>query len=170
MSGLTILWVPMAGLTESPPYPNPSFRLHRSTSFATGLSTAPSFLPVLVGGGGGLVFEPWTPRAPPTPPWSPFFPQNPTHSADSNSNVLCRIPGHQLALVPPLIIPTTDYVLHVQREPLRCGSGIKKHTRDRPCPSADSEGASVDFTLSAAASCMSRFVNRSTLDYCSFQS
>ena len=123
-----------------------------------------------IGGGGGLVFEPWTPRAPPTPPWSPFFPQNPTHSADSNSNVLCRIPGHQLALVPPLIIPTTDYVLHVQREPLRCGSGIKKHTRDRPCPSADSEGASVDFTLSAAASCMSRFVNRSTLDYCSFQS
>ena len=88
--------------------------------------------------GGGLVFEPWPPRAPPTPPWSPFCPQNPTHSTDSNSNVLCRIPGHRLTLVLPLILPTTDYVLYIEHEPLRCGAWINKHTQDRPHPSPDS--------------------------------
>ena len=34
---------------------------------------------------------------------------------------LCMIPGHRLALIPSLIIPTTYYVLHLEHEPLRCG-------------------------------------------------
>ena len=47
----SILWAPMADFTDFFPSPNPSFRLRRPTSFATGLSVALSFLPVLVGGG-----------------------------------------------------------------------------------------------------------------------
>ena len=169
MDGLTVSAL-TAGLTNIlSPSPNPSFCLLRPTSFATVLSAAPSFMYVLVGGG-GLVFEPFPPRAPPPLPWSPFIPRNPTHYADSNSNVLCRIPGHRLAIVPPLIIPTTDYTLHLEHEPLRCGAGIKKHTRDIPRPSPESKGASIDFTLSAATSCLSRIVTRSTLNFCSFHS
>ena len=114
------------------------------------------------------MFEPWPPCAPPNPSWSQFCLRNPTQSADSNSNVLCRIPGQQLALVPPLITPTTDYVLHLQYEPLRCGAGINRHTQDRPCPYPDSKGDSIDFTLSAAASCLSLIITRSTLDCCYF--
>ena len=113
-----------------PTPPNPSSCLLRTTSFASVLSAAPSFMSVLVGG--GSVFEPLTPCAPPPPPLFLFCPRHPTHSADYNSNVFCRIPGHQLALIPPLIIPTTDYVLHLEHKPLQCGAGINKHTRDRP--------------------------------------
>ena len=107
------MWAPMADPTFScgcrwltsrmfPHPPNPSFRLHRPTSFATVLSAAPSFLSVLVGGGG---VGPLPPHALPPPPLFLFCPQHPTHSADYNSNVLCRIPGHRLALIPSLIIP-----------------------------------------------------------------
>ena len=98
----------------------------------------------------------------------PFCSQNPTHSTDSNLNVLCRIPGHRLALVLPLITPTKEYVLHLDNKPIRCEAGINKHTRERPRPSPDSEGASIYFTLSAVTSCMSHIVTRSTLDCCSF--
>ena len=114
------------------------------------------------------MFEPLPPRAPQTPLWSPFCPRNPTHSADSNSNVLCRIPSHRLMLVLPLIISTADYVLHLEYKPLLCGDGINKNTQDRPRQSPDREGASIDFTLSAASSCMLRIVTSSTLECCSF--
>ena len=60
--------------------------------------------------------------------------------------------------------------IHLEHEPLRCGDGINKNNRDRPRPSPDREGASIDFTFSAAASCMSLIVTRSTLDCCSFHS
>ena len=53
---------------------------------------------------GGMVLWPGPPHAPPTPPRFPFCPQNPNHSADSNPNFIFNIPGHQLALVPPLFI------------------------------------------------------------------
>ena len=102
------------------------------------------------------------------PSYHPFCPRHPTHSAGYNFNVLCRIPGHRLALILSLIIPTTDYVLYLEHEPLRCGSGINKHTQDRPRPSPDREGDSICFTLSAVAYCLSRIVTRSTLDQCSF--
>ena len=69
-------------------------------------------------GGGVLVFEPLPPRAPLPPLLFPLFPRHPTPSADYNPNVLCRIPSHQLALIPSLIITTTDYVLHLEHEPL----------------------------------------------------
>ena len=115
-----------------------------------------------------MVFEPLPPRAPLPPLLFPLFPRHPTPSADYNPNVLCRIPGHRLALIPSLIIPTTDYVLHLEHEPLSCGAGINKHTQDIPLTSPDSEGASIYFTLSAVASCLSRIVTRSTLDRCSF--
>ena len=86
----------------------------------TSESDAPLYLSVLVG---GVVVDTWAPsrtpdsavsirpgeeelfwpvplRTHPTPPWSPFCPQKPTHSADSNSVVLCRIPRHRLAIAP----------------------------------------------------------------------
>ena len=119
-------------------------------------------------GGGGLVFEPLAPRPPPPPPLFPFCLRHPTHSADYNSNVLCRIPGHRLALIPSLIIPTTDYVLHIEHQPLQCGAGINKHTQDRPRPSPDRKGDSIYFILSTVASYLSRIVNRSRLNRCSF--
>ena len=147
--------------------PNPSFRLLPPTSFVTVPSAAPSFLSVLVG---GLVFEPLPPRAPPPSTLFPFCPRHPTHSADYNLNILCRIPGRGLTLIPPLIIPTTDYVLHLEHELIRCGAGINKHTRDRPRPPPDSKGASIDFTLSAAASFLSRIITNSTINCCSFHS
>ena len=68
------------------------------------------------------------PRPTPPPPLFSFCPRHPTHSEDYNSNILCRIPGHRLALIPSLIIPTTDYVLRLEHEKLRCGDGIHKHT------------------------------------------
>ena len=121
-------------------------------------------------GGGVLVFEPLPPCAPPPPPLLPLFPRHPTPSADYNLNVLCRIPGHRLALIPSLIITTTNYVLYLEHEPLRRGAGINKHIRDRPCPSPDSEGASIYFILSAVASCLLIIVTSSTIDCCSFHS
>ena len=71
MLGLNnILWAPMDDLTVSALtagltnilylYPNSSFRLQQSTSFANGLSVALSFLPVLVGGGWCLNHGPLT--------------------------------------------------------------------------------------------------------------
>ena len=52
IAGLNILSALVANLTNIlSPSPNPSFRLRRPTSFSAGLSAAPSFLPVLVGGG-----------------------------------------------------------------------------------------------------------------------
>ena len=63
------------------------------------------------------------PRPPPPPPLLPFCPRHPTHSADYNTNILYRIISHQLALILSLITPTTDYVLHLEHEPLRCANG-----------------------------------------------
>ena len=68
------------------------------------------------------------PRPTPPPSLFSFCPRHSTHSADYNSNILCRIPDHQLALIPSIIIPTTDYVLRLEHEKLRCGDGIHKHT------------------------------------------
>ena len=82
------------------------------------------------------------PHSTPPPPLFSFCPQHSTHSADSNSNILCRISGHRLALIPSLIMPTTDYVLRLEHEKLRCGDGMHKHTWDRPRLSPDREGAS----------------------------
>ena len=49
---LSILWETMVDLTDFPPSTYPLFHLCQPNSFVTGLSDAPSFLPVLVGGDG----------------------------------------------------------------------------------------------------------------------
>ena len=95
-------------------------------------------------------------------------PRHPTHSLDYNSNVLFRIPGHRLALILSLIIPTTDYVIQLEHEPLRCGAGINKHIQVIPRSSPDIKGASIYFTLSAVASFLLRIITRSTHDRFSF--
>ena len=88
----------MAGCTEVPIPISPLSHLRQHISF-------PFFLTA-------------TPSSPPPLPLFPFCPRHPNHSADYNLNVLCRIPGHPLPLIPSLIIPTTEYVLHLEHEPL----------------------------------------------------
>ena len=157
-----ILWAPMADLTNVSPSPQSIVPSTPTYLLCDQSVCLPEFSARI--GGGGLAFEPYPPHAPPPPPLFPFYSRHPTHSAYYNSNVFCRIHGHQLALIPTLIIPTTYYVLHLENKPLRCGAGINKHTRDRPRPSPDSKGASIYFTLSTAASCLLRIATRSTLN------
>ena len=115
MSGLTVststAW-PLEYFIPIPQYIVPSTPTYLILNWSV---RRPQFSACIGGGGEGevLVFEPWLPRAPPTLPWSPFCLRNPTHSTDFNSNVLCRIPDHRLALVLPLIIPTTGYIFHL---------------------------------------------------------
>ena len=97
-----------AGRMEVPIPINPSSHLRRPISFPAVLTASPSSTP--------------------PPPLFLFCPRHPTHYADYHSDVLCRIPGHRLALIPSLIIPTTEYVLHLEHKPLRCEDGINKHT------------------------------------------
>ena len=108
------LWAPIADLTDVFPSPQSIVSSTPTYLLRDWSVRYPEFSAPL--GGGGLVFEPLPPRALPPSSLFPFCLRHPTHSADYNSNVLCRIPGHRHVLIPSIITPTIDSVLCLEHE------------------------------------------------------